>query len=71
MDIDAILAIASPYGPVGLLCAYLIWREHRRDKRDDEREKRDEEIRASRADADKDLAVALTLLSERINVRSV
>lgn len=71
--IEQILAVAAPYGPVGLFCAYLAWREACRDRREEKRQERDEKIREAQAEADKDLAKALTLLSERVlhNVRAL
>lgn len=53
-------------GPFGVICAVLLWRDWRRDERDAAREKRRENMEAARIDADKALAVAMTLLSERI-----
>lgn len=64
--IGDLLAVAAPYGPVGLICVYLIWRQQRSDSREDKRDERLESIMKDRADSDKDLAVAMTLLAERI-----
>ena len=64
--IEQLLTVAAPYGPVGLLCVYLVWRQSRTDKREDKRDERLEGILADRAEADKDLAVAMTLLAERV-----
>lgn len=66
MDLASIVAIAGPYGPLGLFCAYLAWQNHKRDARDDAREKRLEQILKDNAEADKQTAIALTLLAERV-----
>jgi len=73
VGLSELIAVAAPYGPVGLFCVYLAWREHCRDKREEKRVERDEEIRTNQAEADKELATALTLLAERVNnnVRSM
>lgn len=67
MNIGDLLALAAPYGPVGLLCVWFVWREDKRDKRDDKREERREVMEKDRIDADKALAVSMTLLAERVN----
>ena len=64
--ISDLLAVAAPYGPVGLICVYLVWRQHRSDGREDKRDERLEAIMKDRAESDKDLAVAMTLLAERV-----
>jgi hypothetical protein len=64
--ISDLLAVAAPYGPVGLICVYLVWRQQRTDRREDKRDERLETIMEARAEADKDLAVAMTLLAERV-----
>lgn len=71
MEIGSLIELLGPYGPTGLIIAYLLYREHRRDQREERREERDEKIRQDQAEADKELATALALLSERINVRAV
>lgn len=64
--IGELLQVAAPYGPVGLLCLYLLWRQHRNDAREDKRDERLEAILKAGAESDKDLAVAMTLLAERV-----
>lgn len=66
MDIPTVLEIAGSYGPSGVIVGYFAWRDMRRDKRDEEREKRLEQILSDNAEADKQTAVALTLLAERL-----
>lgn len=62
---DLITALA-PYGPVGLFCAYLIYREQVRDRRDAKRDERIEAIMKDSTESNKDLTVALTVLAERV-----
>lgn len=61
-----IFSLLAPYGPVGLLCGYFIWREQVRDRRDDKRDQRIEDIMRDNTEANKDLTVALTILTERV-----
>lgn len=70
---EQLLAIAASYGPAGLLILYFVWREEKRDKREEERDKREErrierieQILQDNAEADKETAKALTLLTERV-----
>lgn len=79
MDIGSMAELLAPYGPIGLFCAYLVWRDLKRDERDVKREEReenrrkiDEQIRRDQAEADKEMAQALTLLAVEVkHVRSV
>ena len=71
--IEQLLAVATPYGPVGLLCVYFIWKEDKRDKREGVREGRDDDSAArreqwikDRIEADLALARSMTMLAERI-----
>lgn len=66
MDLGSLIELAGPYGPSGLIIAYFAWQNHVRDKRDDDREKRLEQILKDNAEADKQTAIALTMLAERI-----
>lgn len=68
---EQILAIAASYGPAGLMIAYFVWREEKRDRRDEKRTERIEQILSDNAEADKETAKALTLLAERIHVRAL
>lgn len=70
MDLGGLLDTLGPYGANGVIIAYLLWRDHRRDDRDEKRDARSAEVSEKRAEADKELATAMTLLSERINVRT-
>ena len=67
MDIGSLLQLAEPYWVLGLFCAYLAWQNHKRDARDDAREKRLEQILKDNAESDKQTAIALTMLAERIS----
>ena len=67
MDIGSLLQLAEPYWVLGLFCAYLAWQNHKRDARDDAREKRLEQILKDNAESDKKTAIALTMLAERIS----
>lgn len=51
---------------MGIVCAILLWRDWKRDERDAEREVRREDIEKERIEADKSMAVAMTLLAERL-----
>lgn len=66
MDVNALLTLAAPYGPVGLLCIYFLYREEKRDRREKEREERHEGMEEKRIEADKSLAVSLAILAERV-----
>ena len=66
IDLPALVEVVAPYGPSGLIVAYFAWRDLSRDKRDEAREKRLEQILSDNAEADKQTAVALTLLAERL-----
>lgn len=63
---EQLLAIAASYGPAGLLILYFVWREEKRDKREERRIERIEQILQDNAEADKETAKALTLLTERV-----
>ena len=71
--IEQLLAVATPYGPVGLLCVYFMWKEDKRDKHDAlhatrmaERDVQREQWIKDRIDADLAMARAMTILGERI-----
>lgn len=67
MDWTAILGgLAASAGPVGIFLAWMLWRDAKRDERDDARELRRESIEKDRIEADKALAISMTLLAERI-----
>lgn len=66
MDLNGLLSLAAPYGPVGLLCVYFLYREEKRDRREKAREDRHEEMEEKRIEADKSLAVSLAILAERV-----
>jgi len=66
MTMADLFALAAPYGPSGILIAYFVWREHKRDEREGKREERLEGILKDNAEADKQMAVAMTLLAERV-----
>lgn len=63
---EQILQALLPSGPLGVICAVLLWRDYKRDERDAEREIRREAIDKDRTAADKSLAIAMTLLAERL-----
>ncbi len=70
---EQLLAIAAPYGPVGLLCLYFVWKEDKRDKTEAAREERmaiqeskREEWAKDRTEADLAMARSMTMLAERI-----
>ena len=65
--VEALIEYVAPYGPVALMCLYFVWREEKRDKSDSARETRRDELAQQRVVADTALAVAMTLLAERIN----
>ena len=64
--IDQLVAIAAGYGLPGMGLLYFAWRDHQRDKREEDRGKRLEAILTANAESDKDLAVAMTILAERV-----
>lgn len=64
---EQIIQAILPSGPLGVICAVLLWRDWKRDERDVEREKRREELEKDRIKADTSMAVAMTLLAERLN----
>lgn len=66
MDIGAIAELAVQFGPSGLIVGFFAWRDLNRDKRIEARETRLEQILSDNAEADKQTAVALTLLAERL-----
>ena len=63
---EQLLNILASYGAPGLFCGYLAYRDWCRDKREEKRADRIEKIMEDRAGADKDLAVAMTILGERL-----
>lgn len=63
---DAIIQALVPGGPIAIVCAALLWRDWKRDDRDTAREIRREKIEEDRIEADKAMAVAMTLLAERL-----
>ncbi len=66
MDWTVVLNGLAAAGPSGIICAWLLWRDTKRDTRDDARELRREAIEKDRIDADKALATSMTMLAERI-----
>lgn len=66
MDWNGIVEALLGSGPFGIICAVLLWRDWKRDERENEREIRRELLEKERIDADKALAVSMTLLTERI-----
>lgn len=70
MGIEQVLQIAGQFGPMGLLVAYLIWSEQRRDRH--RREQSDIRADIDRADiaSREKLASSLTALSMVIQGRS-
>lgn len=69
MSIDQLLALAAQFGPMGLLVAYLIWREGC-----DRKERREQAVERARIDeadisAREKLASSLTALSMVIQGR--
>lgn len=61
-----IVAALPQLGATSAFIIYLIWREKVRDERETKREDRFEAILKDITAANKDLAVALTLISERV-----
>lgn len=66
MGPQPIMDMLISQGPFAAVCAVLLIRDWLRDKRDSEREKRRDQIEKDRIEADKALAVSMTILSERI-----
>lgn len=66
MNGQAIIDALMSQGPFAIVCGVLLWRDWRRDDRDNAREKRRDQIEKDRIEADKALAVSMTILSERI-----
>jgi hypothetical protein len=64
--VDEIIQALLPSGPLGIVCAVLLWRDWKRDEREAAREIRREAIEKDRIEADKSMAVAMTLLAERL-----
>lgn len=62
----SLLQQLGPYGPTGVVLAYFFWREQVRDKRDEKRDARLEQILKDRAEADKEMAVSLNILADRL-----
>lgn len=56
MDFGAILQLAGQFGPMGLLVAYLIWRDLRAER-----------LAEKRIEVDKELAGTLAVLSASVN----
>lgn len=72
--LETLMAIAAPYGPVGLLCLYFMWKEDKRDKsdairaaREADQESKREQWAKDRAEADLAMARSITILAERIS----
>jgi hypothetical protein len=64
--VEELIKAFLPSGPLGVVCAVLLWRDWKRDERDADREKRREDIEKNRIEADKSMAIAMTLLAERL-----
>lgn len=65
MGVSEVLSLAAEWGPMGLLVAYLMWRDHREDKHEEKRIAAD----AARSEADLAIARAMTGLSYVIQGR--
>ena len=61
------LVALAQQGPFAVVCAVLFYRDIKRDEREDAREKRREDMETDRTKADTALAVAMTLLAERVH----
>lgn len=66
MNWEGIVEALLGSGPFGIICAVLLWRDWKRDEREVEREIRREAIEKERIEADKALAVSMSLLTERV-----
>ncbi len=69
MDVSGILGLAGQFGPMGLLVAYLVWREMRDEKRRIEEADRRAAIDEKDILSREKLAVALTSLAMVIQGR--
>ena len=63
---EQLLAVAVANGPLGIGLLYFGWRDYQRDKREEDRGKRLETILVDNAEADKQVAIAMTVLAERL-----
>lgn len=61
-----LLEIAKAYGPSGIIIAWFVWRDWRRDVRDEAREKARAELDRERTKADLALASGYAILAERL-----
>lgn len=59
MGVENVLQLAGQFGPMGLMVAYLIWKDLRAER-----------IEEKRVEADKELASSLALLTAAINGRA-
>lgn len=66
VSLVSLLEQLGPYGPTGIVLGYFFWREQVRDKRDEKRDARLEQILKDRAEADKEMAVSLNILADRL-----
>lgn len=66
MDGAQVIEALVGSGPFGIICAILIWRDIRRDEREEAREIRREAMEDKRIEADRSLTAALVMLTERV-----
>lgn len=66
MPVESIITALLANGPLGIVCAVLLYRDFRRDERELEREKMRISLEERRLEADKTLAVSMSVLAERI-----
>lgn len=69
MDSTAIIEALVGSGPFGIICAVLLWRDFKRDEREEQRDIRREAMEDKRIEADKALTAAMVMLSERVGHR--
>jgi hypothetical protein len=67
MNPDVILEGMVSQGPFAVVCAVMFWRDFKRDEREDRREERREGMERDRIKADADMAVALSLIADRVH----
>lgn len=61
-----LIAALPQYGALGVLCGYLMIRERIRDGREQKRDDKIEAILKDMTESNKDLAVSMTILAERV-----